>query len=138
MRTTKNVELANPAQLNNASLDVLDNDLTAFAERLILEGANISLAECFAAAADLSAYLTAIRNKSMVLGSRYVPKAVQTLGLKAVEGDLDATKLLFDYLGLRVKTPIAQINTQVNIQTPVLRDVITIDDAGNIVADMGD
>lgn len=107
--------------------------LVTFVERLVMDSDSISLPECFAAAADMTAYLTAVRNKSMIAGSRHVPKTVQTIGVKAAEGDLEAAKLLFDFLGLRVKAPVAQINTQVNIQTPTLRDVITIDSEGNIV-----
>lgn len=117
--------------------DVQDNSqaLIAFAERLVTNSNSISLQECFAAAVDLPAYLTAVRNKSIIAGSKYVPKTVQVLGELATKGDLEAAKFLFDFLGLKSKAPAAQINTQVNIQTPTLRDLITIDAEGNIVGE---
>ena len=98
----------------------------AFAERLVNSGGSVDLRECFAHATDLVAYMTAVRNKTMVQASRYVPAAVTNIGRKAAEGDLDAAKLLFDYLGLRVKQPLAQVATQVQINVPTLRDIIDV------------
>lgn len=105
----------------------------AFVERLVACDADVSLQECFASAVDFAAYMTAVRNKSMILGSTYVPRTVRAIGAKAANGDLDAAKLLFDFLGLRVKTPVAQVNTQVNVAVPTLRDIIEIDEEGRIV-----
>lgn len=104
-----------------------------FAERLVHHGLDVPLAECFKAATDISAYMTAVRNKSMVLGSRYVPGTVKVLGEKACEGDIEAAKVLFDFLGLKVKTPVAQVTTAVQVNVPTLKDIIQIDEEGRIV-----
>lgn len=105
-----------------------------FAERLMECELEVPLNECFQMAADFAAYMTAVRNKSMVLGSRYVPGAVKALGQKAVEGDIEAAKVLFDFLGFRVKTPVAQATTMVQVNVPTLRDIIEIDEEGRIVS----
>lgn len=105
----------------------------AFAEKLMERGCEIPLRECFQAAADFAAYMTAVRNKSMVLGSRYVPGTVKTIGEKAVQGDLEAAKILFDFLGFRVKTPVAQVTTAVQVHVPTLKDIIEIDEEGRII-----
>lgn len=102
-------------------------DVEQFVERMMTSGGKVSLKECFIQAADIAAYVTAVRNKSMVLGSRYVAGTVKAVGDKAVQGDLEAAKLLFDYLGLRVKTPVAQVNTAIQVNVPTLKDIIEVD-----------
>lgn len=98
-----------------------------FVEQMMSSGRRVSLQECFRQASDIAAYMTAVRNKSMVLGSRYVANTVKAVGTMATEGDLEAARLLFDYLGLRVKTPIAQVNTAIQVNVPTLKDIIEIE-----------
>lgn len=98
-----------------------------FVERMLTSGGSVSLQECFIQAANIADYMTAVRNKSMVLGSRYVANTVKAIGSKAAQGDTEAAKLLFDYLGLRAKTSVAQVNTAVQVNIPTLRDIIEIE-----------
>lgn len=108
-------------------------DVEAFAERMVSADDVFSIRDCFIAATELSAYFTAIRNKSMVLGSRYVPGTVKAAGKKALNGDVEAAKFLFDFLGLRAKTPVTQVNTQVQVNLPKLKDFITVDTDGEVI-----
>ncbi len=116
-------------------------DIEVFVERLMgggLDGpagggVNIPLAEVFQQATNFVSYMSAVQNKSIVLGSRYVPSAVTAIGEKAGIGDLEAAKILFDYLGLRTEVPAAQVNTAVHVNIPTLKDVIEIDEDGRIV-----
>ncbi|MBT9132767.1 MAG: hypothetical protein DDT33_01296 [Firmicutes bacterium] len=116
-------------------------DIEVFVERLMgggLDGpagggVNIPLAEVFQQATNFVSYMSAVQNKSIVLGSRYVPLAITAIGEKAGIGDLEAAKILFDYLGLRTEVPAAQVNTAVHVNIPTLKDVIEIDEDGRIV-----
>ena len=108
-------------------------DVTAFAERMVSADEVFNIRDCFVAAHELSAYLTAVRNKSMVLGSRYVPGTVKAAGAKALGGDIDAARFLFDFLGLRAKDPVTQVNTQVQVNLPKLKDFITVDSDGEVI-----
>lgn len=131
------MEILNDASAMLSVTDVVvPLDIVEFAERLVLDSNAVTLQECFAAAIDVSAYMTAVRNKCIVLGSKYVPKTIKSIGQKAGEGELDSAKFLFDFLGLRVKTPMAQVNTQVNIRTPLLKDIISVDEEGNIIGNV--
>lgn len=99
--------------------------ITEFAERLMRNAEDTpSLAECFVAATDVAAYITAVRDRGVVLGSRYVPGTIRAVGDKALSGDIEAAKFLFDFLGLRVKAPAAQVNTAVQINIPTLKDIL--------------
>jgi len=100
------------------------DDLVTFVEKLVETGGDVDLRECFLTAVDIAAYVKAVHEKTMVQASRYVPETIRAVGDKAVKGDLDAAKLLFDYLGLRVKQPLAQVATQVNINVPTLKDIV--------------
>lgn len=42
-----------------------------------------------------------IRRLTIAIASRYLPPTVEVVGEKAVGGDLEAAKILFNYLGLR-------------------------------------
>lgn len=112
---------------------LLNQPVEAFAERLMREGLEVPLSECFQEAVDHAAYMMAVRNKSMVLGSRYLPGTVQAIGEKAREGNLEAAKLLFEFLGLKSKTPSAQLNAAIHMNVPTLRDVIEVDEEGRVV-----
>lgn len=105
----------------------------AFAERLMREGLDVPLNECFQEALDHAAYMMAVRNKSMVLGSRYLPGTVQAIGEKAREGNLEAAKLLFEFLGLKTKAPSTQLNAEFHMNVPTLRDVIEVDEEGRVI-----
>lgn len=108
-------------------------DVEEFAERMVSADEVFSIRDCFIAATELSAYLTAVRNKSMILGSRYVPGAVKAAGAKALGGDIEAARFLFDFLGLRTKVPVTQVNTQVQVNLPKLKDFITVDTDGEVI-----
>lgn len=120
-----------------AELAVPGEGVEAFAERMVCADKVFSVRDCFIAATELSAYLTAVRNKSMVLGSRYVPGTVKAAGAKALEGDIEAARFLFDFLGLRAKAPVTQVNTQVQVNLPTLKDFITVDADGEVI-DVGE
>jgi len=130
------VKTVTAEQAEEVAIEVLapvgSTDIVSFAETLVLNLGKVPLQTCFAAAADVGAYLTAVRNKTVVQASRYLPATIEAVGSKAAAGDLDAAKLLFDYLGLRVKTPLAQVNTQVNVTVPTLKDII---DIGGVASD---
>lgn len=131
MATRKKKEQVALPALAELEPELVVEDVEAFAERLVSSDGMFSLRDCFLAATELSVYLTAVRNKSMVLASRYVPGMVRAVGEKAVNGDMEAARFLSDYLGLRVKAPVTQVATQVNVNIPTLKDIIQIDEDGN-------
>jgi len=101
-------------------------DVTRFVEQLVASTDVMDLNECFRSAVDTASYLSAIRSKTMVQASRYVPGIIRTFGEKAASGDMESARMILDYVGFAEKDVPAQINTQVNVSIPTLKDVLTV------------
>jgi hypothetical protein len=100
-------------------------DITKFVEQLIVTDEVADLNDCFRAAVDTAAYLNAVRTKTMIQASRYVPGIIRTFGDKAMKGDMESAKLILGYVGFEEKDKPTHINnTQVNVTVPTLKDVL--------------
>ncbi len=99
------------------------NEIVEFVERMYGDNSP-TLKECFSMATDMTMYMTAIRDKSLVLGSMYVPGTINAIGKRALTGDVEAAKLLLEYMGIKVKATVVNNPTQVNvINVPTLKDI---------------
>lgn len=82
------------------------------------------LYSCLRAAVDVSEWMRHVKEKTTVQSSLYVPKALKALGDKAAEGDVNAARLLFDYLNLMPKKGAGvTVATQINISPQELEEI---------------
>lgn len=128
MAKKKKVEETLPAVVEQTPTDIVE-----FAEYLMGKShKEIDLKECFMAATDTAAYMMAIKEKGLVLGSRYVSDTIMSIGQRAATGHVEAAKFLFNFLGLTgVKKPITIINNENSVNV-TLKDIIG-DDEGDII-----
>lgn len=83
-------------------------------------GERPDLADCLAAAADVSAYVQAVCSKAVVAATYYLGDAIHALGARAREGDIRAIKTLLEVVGLYKKAPEMMVNTQINLRVPTV------------------
>lgn len=90
------------------------NDVDVFVEKLFKEPKDVSLQECFMAAAEAEEYLRIVRTKLAVKVTYDLPEVVDKVIEKAKSGNLEAARLLFDITGATKR-----LGTTVNVATQI-------------------
>lgn len=111
-----------------------DNSIEKFVERLFAEPKDVSLQECFMAAAEAEEYLRVVRNKMAVKVTKDLPEVIDKVTEKAKKGSLDAARILLDVASVTKRTgPVVNVATQVNL-TPKERESLLKDlDADDVI-----
>ena|SRR5690554_1607434 len=107
----------------------LQGKLASFVEAMIERRAETSsddLRMAFQNVVDIAEYVRVLKNKTTIQASLKIPRAIDALGEKAAEGDVNAARLLLDICSVlpqNTKGSATQA-TQVNVNFPTLRDAM--------------
>jgi len=98
--------------------------IEAFVEKLFTEPKEVSLQDCFMAAAEAEEYLRLMRTKLAVKVTRDLPEVIDKVTEKAKKGSLDAARILLDITDTAKRTgPVVNVATQVNLSSQELQEL---------------
>lgn len=123
-----------PDNINNSSNNLPSNleDIEAFVERLFVQPKEVSLQDCFMAAAEAEEYLRLVRTKLAVKVTRDLPEVIDKVTEKAKKGSLEAARILLDVADTTKRTgPVVNVATQVNLSPQELQELR--EDVGDVV-----